>query len=150
MPFPHEKLVVYQRSLEFLASIAPVVEKAPKGWSRLGDQLRRAAWSMPLPSRRTDSPPGCPPDSSLPSVGDNRRRGPIAEAAGRWSPGDKARFFGIARGSCYECAAVLDVWSSLVPSSRPQVLAAKAELEEIGRMLTALVKNRLPPECEEG
>jgi four helix bundle protein len=33
----------------------------------------------------------------------------IAEGAGRFSAGEKARFYGIARGSACECVAVLDV-----------------------------------------
>ena len=33
----------------------------------------------------------------------------IAEGVGRHSPADRARFFGMARGSAAECAAILDI-----------------------------------------
>ena len=33
----------------------------------------------------------------------------IAEGSGRVAPGDKGRFYAIARGSACECAAILDV-----------------------------------------
>ena len=59
----------------------------------------------------------------------------IAEGSGRFSPADKARFYGMARGSACECAAVLDV---LDPE--PTSLGEQREtLARIVRMLTKLI-----------
>jgi len=79
----HEKLDVYQRSIEFLAAALRIAEKLPRGQAPLADQFRRAAMSIPLD---------------------------VAEGSGR-SPGsaDRAKFRGIARGSAMECGAILDV-----------------------------------------
>ncbi len=44
----HEKLDVYQCSIEFLALSVQVIETLPKGYSALVDQLKRASWSIPL------------------------------------------------------------------------------------------------------
>src|SRR4029453_11551395 len=78
----HERLDVYQRSIEFLASALRIAEKLPRGQAPLADQLRRAAMSIPLN---------------------------IAEGSGR-SPAsaDRTRFRGIARGSAMECGAILE------------------------------------------
>ncbi len=44
----HEKLAVYQRSIEFFAVAVQVVDNIPKGNGTLVDQLRRVAISIPL------------------------------------------------------------------------------------------------------
>jgi four helix bundle protein len=61
----------------------------------------------------------------------------VAEGAGRFSPGDKARFYGMARGSACECAAILDVLALQVPCA--DSADARALLARIVRMLTRLV-----------
>src|SRR6185436_15130856 len=48
LPFPHERLSVYQSSLEFLALANEVVEHLPRGRSHLADQLSRASTSIVL------------------------------------------------------------------------------------------------------
>ena len=78
----HEKLDVYQCSIQFLAIAFTIVGRLPRGHAPLADQLRRAATSIPLN---------------------------IAEAAGKTSTSDRARFHAIARGSAMECGAILDV-----------------------------------------
>ena len=82
----HEKLDVYQCSIEFLALSVQVIETLPKGYSALVDQLKRASWSIPLN---------------------------IAEGCGKSSFPDKQRFYAFARGSAMECAAILDVLNVL-------------------------------------
>src|SRR5262249_17376789 len=77
-----QRLDVYRCAIEFLAIAHPPAETFPLGQSQLGDQLRRAAMSVPLN---------------------------IAEASGRSGDADKKRHFGIARGSAMECAAIFDV-----------------------------------------
>src|SRR5262245_55518271 len=44
----HEKLDVYQRSIEFLAAALGIAGDLPRGQAPLADQLRRAAMSNPL------------------------------------------------------------------------------------------------------
>ncbi len=82
----HEKLDVYQCSIEFLALSVQVIETLPKGYSALVDQLKRASWSIPLN---------------------------IAEGCGKNSLPDKQRFYAFARGSAMECATILDVLNML-------------------------------------
>ena len=77
----HEKLVVYQCSIEFLALSNRILDGFPRGNASLSDQLKRASLSIPLN---------------------------IAEAAGRSSQGEAERFYGIARGSAMECGAIGD------------------------------------------
>jgi four helix bundle protein len=78
----HERLDVYQCSIQFLALAFAIVGRLPRGHAPLADQLRRAATSIPLN---------------------------IAEAAGKTSTNDRAHFHSIARGSAMECGAILDV-----------------------------------------
>ena len=72
MPFDHEKLDVYAVALDFLVLANGVVERLPRGRSHIGDQLSRASLSIVLN---------------------------IAEGAGKYSPGDKRRYYLSASGS---------------------------------------------------
>ena len=82
----HEKLEVYQKSIQFLTLSAKVVASMPRGYAELCDQLKRAALSVPLN---------------------------IAEASGRTGSLDNAKHFTIARGSALECGAILDACNAL-------------------------------------
>ena len=82
----HEKLEVYQKSIQFLTLTARVVSNAPRGYGELCDQLKRAALSVPLN---------------------------IAEASGRTGSLDNAKHFTIARGSALECGAIFDACTAL-------------------------------------
>ena len=80
--FGHGGLVVYRRAVRVAADAFGVVRNvAPEGWP-LGRQLVKAASSIPLN---------------------------IAEGAGEFSAGEKARFYRIARRSAAETAAAYDV-----------------------------------------
>ena len=74
-----ERLVVYQLALEFQTL---VIACRFEGDAALRSQLDRATSSIILN---------------------------LAEGAGRRLPGDKARFYSIARGSAMECAAAFDI-----------------------------------------
>ena len=108
----HEKLDVYQRSIEFLAAALRIAETLPRGQAALVDQFRRAAMSIPLN---------------------------IAEGSGR-SPGspDRARFRGIVRGSAMECGAILDVVRLLDTASPTESNQAKALLVRVVEMLSKM------------
>ena len=101
MGLDHEGLDVYQRSVEFLAVAVRVGARLGRGHADLRDQLRRASTSIPLN---------------------------IAEASGKTSSADRARFHAIARGSALECGAILDVLSVLGAAKAGDVLEAKALL----------------------
>ena len=79
--FEHERLDVYRAAIEFLVIADEIATSLPKGRAYLVDQLRRAATSIALN---------------------------IAEGAGEFSPGDKVRFYRMARRSATECAGILD------------------------------------------
>jgi len=117
MPFDHEKLEVYQLSLEFAARADELIDALPRGRGYLADQLRRAALSIVLN---------------------------IAEGAGRFSPADKAVFYTRSRASATESAAVFDVCVKfkLVPPAIADQL--KGILDRIAQMLTKLIKSRRP------
>ena len=84
--FDHEKLDVYQAAIEFVIVTESVVNQFPKGRAYLIDQLQRAGSSVLLN---------------------------IAEGAGEFSANEKLRFYRIARRSATECAAILDICTSL-------------------------------------
>jgi len=111
--FAHEKLVVYQQSIAFVAWLTPILEST----TRLGDskdQLDRASCS----------------------IGSN-----IAEGNGKFSPKDRCRFFDIAHGSALECAAELDQLVAKKRLTAPQIRPGKKQLREIVSMLMGLIKS---------
>ena len=79
--FTHEKFNAYQLSIEFADIALNLIDELPVGNSSLREQLRRAAFSVPLN---------------------------IAEGTGKNSQADRRRFYSIARGSAMECAAICD------------------------------------------
>ena len=108
----HERLDVYQRSIEFLASALKIAEKLPRGQAPLADQLRRAAMSIPLN---------------------------IAEGSGRPSASaDRTRFRSIARGSAMECGAILDVVRGLATTSELEWSQAKSLLVRVVERLSKM------------
>lgn len=78
--FGYEKLDVYKCSMEFLESAFALIEKLPKGFAHLGDQLKRASLSIPLN---------------------------FAEGSGKSAPAERRRFYEIARASALECSAIV-------------------------------------------
>jgi len=95
--FDHERLVAYQRSIQFVAWCSPLLEKLP---SRLAvaDQLDRASTSVPLN---------------------------IAEGNAKFTAPDRCRYFDTARGSALECAACLDVLVSKSKCTPEQIQSGK-------------------------
>jgi four helix bundle protein len=80
--FDHDRLDVYRLAIEYNADSFGVVKMLSGVHRHARDQWLRAARSIPLN---------------------------IAEGYGKRSPGDRARFLDIARGSALECAAIQDV-----------------------------------------
>ncbi|WP_077540421.1 four helix bundle protein [Sedimentisphaera cyanobacteriorum] len=75
MAFAFEKLVVYQKAVDFADKTCETKSKFPNGFYYLRDQLNRASLS----------------------IASN-----IAEGNGRFTKNDRKHFFGIARGSAQE------------------------------------------------
>ena len=114
--FNHEKLNVYQRSLDFIEWVTPHVEGVP-GVMSLRNQLDRASTSIPLN---------------------------VAEDNGKWTPKDRCRFFDNAHGSALECAAALDIAVVKKVIERDAVNDGKKILQEIVNMLIGLIKANDP------
>jgi four helix bundle protein len=111
MSFHHEKLTVYQRSLEFAGWSQDLVDSLSKKTSTR-DHLERAGDSIALN---------------------------IAEGNGKFSKKDRARFFQIAHGSALESAACLDLLVARRCCARNAIGRGKSILEEIVRMLFAML-----------
>ena len=111
----HEKLIVYQKSIDFLAFAAKLIENMPRGNGGLSDQLKRVALSVPLN---------------------------IAEASGRTGSADNARRFAIARGSALECGAILDACRVLGVADTPRLNDGKVIVTSVVAMLSKLSRPR--------
>jgi four helix bundle protein len=111
MSFHHEKLTVYQRALEFAGWSQELIESLAKK-TTTRDQLERAGDSIALN---------------------------IAEGNGKFSKKDRARFFQIAHGSALESAACLDLLVARRCCGASSVARGKSILEEIVKMLFAML-----------
>ncbi len=114
MAFIFKNLDVYRRSVEFVAQVLELTENMPKGYSFLKDQFNRASTSIPLN---------------------------IAEGNGRWHPNERKNFFVIARGSCFECVPILEILKTKKLITDDVCRRYSADLEEIAKMLTGLIKS---------
>ena len=112
--FDHERLEVYQLSLELVERIDRLVPGFTGAREHLGGQMHRAACSIPLNT---------------------------AEGNGRYRRKDKAQFLVIATGSALECSAILDIADRLGVGTRQDREAIRALLQSIVRMLVALSRS---------
>jgi len=110
--FDHEKLKVYQRSLDFVEFTEEVLAKLPKSLAA-HNQLDRASTSMPLN---------------------------LAEGNGKFTGKDRCCFFDITRGSVLECAAALDVLVCRKQLDQDQSDSGKQILKEIVSMIVGLIR----------
>ena len=104
---------VYNRVIEFLACPHKVLDTLPKGYSGLKDQLRRASLSVALN---------------------------VAEGAGKISATDQRRYYAIARGSAFECLALLDACNILNLVTTENLKPGLDLIERVIAMLTKLVQ----------
>ena len=111
--FSHEKLDVYQCSLEFLAFAMTIINNLGANLNELKSQFQRASLSIPLN---------------------------IAEGVGRTGEKDQCRFYAIARGSAFECAAILDACKIISPKTPVDMSAGKQLQVRIIAMLTKMCK----------
>lgn len=118
-----EKLIVYQKAVDFGVKILKVSSNRPKTFPRsLMDQAVRASTSIALN---------------------------LAEGNGRRSKADRRHFFYIARGSLYECLPLLEFFRRTGVISNSQSDQLKIDIEEISKMINALIcsvgKNQTNP-----
>jgi four helix bundle protein len=115
MTFDFEKFPVYIKSLAFAKAMDELLSSLnlPKA-SRIADQLTRASLSIPLN---------------------------IAEGAGRYSKADKRNFYTVARGSVFECIALLDLLKSKQSVDQLVYSEHYATLEELSKMLSGLINS---------
>ncbi len=112
MAFAFEKLLVYQKSVDFADAVGTATEQFQRGYGFLVDQLNRAALS----------------------ISSN-----IAEGNGRFTKADRKNFFGIARGSVQECVPELEHTKRRGLIEEPEHAELKSQLEEISRMPSGLI-----------
>ena len=112
MTFQFEKLLVYQKAVDFADQVCATTEVFTRGYGFLVDQLNRAALSISAN---------------------------IAEGNGRFTKADRKNFFIIARGSVQECVPLLELARrrSLIDEAKHAEL--KLQLEEISKMLAGLI-----------
>jgi len=80
--FAFDKLLVYQKAVDFADPICAKSDNFTRGYRFLADQLNRASLSIAAS---------------------------IAEGNGRFTKPDRKNFFGIARGSVHECVPLLEL-----------------------------------------
>jgi len=111
--FDFQKLEVYQKAKNFCKEITATLGE--KNFDRVtNDQLRRASFSIMLN---------------------------IAEGSSRFSNKDRKNFLVVARGSAFECAAIMEYLYETKEISQEAFTDNFTKLEEISRMLFGLIRN---------
>ena len=110
--FGHEKLIVYKKSLGFVAMRRELLVNISRKVVAC-DHLERASESILLN---------------------------IAHASSSWSPKERIVYFGHANGSALECAACLDVFVAKDLLEVSDIHESKSRLHEIVNMLIAMKK----------
>jgi len=110
--FDFQKLDVYRKSKNFCKEIYSILDE--KHFDLVtNDQLRRASFSIMLN---------------------------IAEGTSRFSNKDRKNFFVVARGSTFECVAILEYLLETKEITREIFLESEKKLEEISKMLYGLIR----------
>ena len=120
--FDHEKLRVYQYSLDFAEWTGILLDEIPKKIS-VCNHLDEASTSIPLN---------------------------IAEGNGKYTSRDRCKYFDIARGSALECASSLDVLVKRKKVEQKRVIEGKQLLSDIVSMLVGLIKSNSDRTFEPG
>lgn len=112
--FEFQRWPVYRESIVLVAESNRVCLVAAKAGQRsIADQLRRAAESIPLN---------------------------IAEGSARYTRADKKNFLRIARGSVFECTAILDVLTTLQVFDASELTGMAERLVGLAKMLSGLMR----------
>lgn len=109
----YKKLIVWQKSMNLVVEVYKIVKLLPKEETyALSDQMRRSVISIPSN---------------------------IAEGQGRDSTREYIRFLSIARGSCFELDTQLNACVMVQYIFEKDAAVALSLLNEIIRMLTAII-----------
>ena len=111
-PFGHEKLIVYQKAMRFVAIRSALISQLPRQVAAC-DHLHRGAESILVNIARSNS---------------------------TWSPTERIVYLGHANGSALECAACLDVFVAKHLLTTDDVAPGKCLLSEVVSMLIAMHK----------
>ena len=111
--FDFEKLKVYTKAKKYNNKVNFLLKEL-KLDRTTNDQLRRASFSIMLN---------------------------IAEGTGRFTKPDKRNFYVISRGSVFECVAIFDYLKDTCDLSEDKFNLFYNDLEELSRMLFAMIKN---------
>jgi four helix bundle protein len=109
--FDHDRLDVYRLAIEYTAESFALTKDLSGIYRHARDQWLRASQSIPLN---------------------------IAEGNGKRSVKDRARYFEIARGSAFECAAIQDVLTASDGLHADSNREMKIKLKRIVSMLTRM------------
>jgi four helix bundle protein len=111
--FEFQKLEVYKKAKAFHTDANQLITTVNPN-KTVKDQLSRASFSIVLN---------------------------IAEGSGRFSKPDRRNFFVIARGSVFECVAILDVLHDQKSIDEPSFHSFLEKADELSRILYTMVKN---------
>ena len=114
--FGYEKLIIWQRSLEWADRVLSIAEKleTDRRHYRLIEQLEGCCTSVPMN---------------------------IAEGKGRFSKKEFVHFLYISRGSLYETMTLLELFRMRKWVSMEVFIAMKGETKEIAKMLNAFINS---------
>ena len=114
--FGYEKLLVWQRSLEWADRILTIAENigTERKHYRLIEQIESSCTSVPMN---------------------------IAEGKGRFSKKEFVHFLYIARGSLYETMTLLEIFLKRQWVSQEDFISVKNETREIAKMLNAFINS---------
>ncbi len=112
--FEFQKWPVYREAVRLTEECHRLCGRLPtQGTRSIIDQLRRASQSVPLN---------------------------IAEGSARFTKADKVNFLRVARGSVFECAAILDVLKHLFDNLGEVLPPTEERLVQIGKMLSGFIR----------
>ena len=114
--FGYEKLLVWQRSLDWADRILTIAENigTERKHYRLIEQIKSSCTSVPMN---------------------------IAEGKGRFSKKEFVHFLYIARGSLYETMTLLEIFLKRQWVSQEEFIIVKNETSEIAKMLNAFINS---------
>jgi four helix bundle protein len=112
--FDFERLTVFQKSIEVFRLLQKIELETTSDFKFAKTQLLRASLSISLN---------------------------IAEGTGRHTSKDKRNFLSIARGSAFECAAVLLALENEIRIPKSSVEEVYDLIVEISKMLSTLIRN---------
>jgi four helix bundle protein len=112
--FPYEKLIAYNKAFANQRRVMAVLQQYENIPAYVKNQFGRASLSIMLN---------------------------IAEGSGRTSIKERKYFFTIARGSVFECSALLDLLFAQQEITQSIHTELKTEYEEISRILYTMIRN---------